>query len=240
MHQQCATSSASRPFSNILQRVKDQIKQWTGETFICLFLLALEFFFFNLCYLSLTHPALSNCAFKVELDLVKHPRVYILQAAFSSLPLYFSLSGRSNLNLKLDNSSRINCKGGRITTAIISLPAPPDLSPDGDSLHGPVQRRPPLSHSASPSIQTTTSAAGISIIKVSALWLFSVTLRGEKNAMRKRRITLTCPCGQQEDSCSPDNWAFQRRQMTWKHRWGGVAVSCMYCRYGRMEWLRFL
>ncbi|CAF96481.1 unnamed protein product, partial [Tetraodon nigroviridis] len=42
-----------------------------------------------------------------------------------------SLSGRSNLNLKLDNSSRINCKGGRITTAIISLPAPPDLSPDG-------------------------------------------------------------------------------------------------------------
>ncbi|XP_056886423.1 potassium voltage-gated channel subfamily D member 3-like isoform X2 [Takifugu flavidus] len=80
-----------------------------------------------------------------------------------------SLSGRSNLNLKLDNSSRINCKGGRITTAIISLPAPPDLSPDGDSLHGPVQRRPPLSHSASPSIQTTTSAAGISIIKVSAL-----------------------------------------------------------------------
>uniref|UniRef100_H3CNK5 Potassium voltage-gated channel subfamily D member 3 n=1 Tax=Tetraodon nigroviridis TaxID=99883 RepID=H3CNK5_TETNG len=82
-----------------------------------------------------------------------------------------SLSGRSNLNLKLDNSSRINCKGGRITTAIISLPAPPDLSPDGDGLHGPVQRRAPahLSHAASPSIQTTTSSAGMGIVKVSAL-----------------------------------------------------------------------
>lgn len=144
-------------------------KWWTEETFISLFLLVLEFFFFNLCYLILTHRALLICAFKFELDLGNPPRGYISQAAFSSLPLYFSLSGRSNLNLKLDNSSRINCKGGRLTTAIISLPAPPDLSPDGDGLHGPVQRRPPLSHSTSPSIQTTASAAGINIVKVSAL-----------------------------------------------------------------------
>ncbi|XP_044075724.1 potassium voltage-gated channel subfamily D member 3-like isoform X2 [Siniperca chuatsi] len=78
---------------------------------------------------------------------------------------------RSNLNLKTDNSSRINCKGGRITTAIISLPAPPALTPDGDGLHGSPQRRPPppAGHPATPSIQTTASSAGINIVKVSAL-----------------------------------------------------------------------
>ncbi|KAM9362006.1 A-type voltage-gated potassium channel KCND3-like [Symphorus nematophorus] len=78
---------------------------------------------------------------------------------------------RSNLNLKTDNSGRINCKGGRITTAIISLPTPPALTPDGDGLHGPPQRRPPPppSHPPTPSIQTTTSSAGTNIVKVSAL-----------------------------------------------------------------------
>nr|XP_046239152.1 potassium voltage-gated channel subfamily D member 3-like isoform X2 [Scatophagus argus] len=80
-------------------------------------------------------------------------------------------TSRSNLNLKTDNSGRINCKGGRITTAIISLPTPPALTPDGDGLHGPPQRRPPPppGHPATPSIQTTTSSAGTNIVKVSAL-----------------------------------------------------------------------
>ncbi|XP_053171000.1 potassium voltage-gated channel subfamily D member 3-like [Scomber japonicus] len=80
-------------------------------------------------------------------------------------------ASRSNLNLKTDDSSRINCKGGRITTAIISLPTPPALTPDGDGLHGPPQRRPPPppAHPPPPSIQTTTSSAGTNIIKVSAL-----------------------------------------------------------------------
>uniref|UniRef100_A0A8C4GQ61 Potassium voltage-gated channel subfamily D member 3 n=1 Tax=Dicentrarchus labrax TaxID=13489 RepID=A0A8C4GQ61_DICLA len=71
----------------------------------------------------------------------------------------FHTASRSNLNLKTDNSGRINCKGGRITTAIISLPTPPALTPDGDGLHGPPQR----------SIQTTSSSAGTNIVKVSAL-----------------------------------------------------------------------
>ncbi|XP_073325043.1 A-type voltage-gated potassium channel KCND3-like [Pagrus major] len=80
-------------------------------------------------------------------------------------------ASRSNLNLKTDNSGRINCKGGRITTAIISLPTPPALTPDGDGLHGPPQRRPPPppSHPPTPSIQTTASSAGTNIVKVSAL-----------------------------------------------------------------------
>ncbi|XP_054883647.1 potassium voltage-gated channel subfamily D member 3-like [Poeciliopsis prolifica] len=80
-------------------------------------------------------------------------------------------SSRSNLNLRTDESKRINCKSGRITTAIISLPTPPALAPDADGLHGPPQRRPPppLGHLAAPSIQTTTSSAGTNIVKVSAL-----------------------------------------------------------------------
>ncbi|KAK2915281.1 A-type voltage-gated potassium channel KCND3-like [Channa argus] len=74
-------------------------------------------------------------------------------------------TSRSNLNLKTDEIGRIKCKGGRITTAIISLPKPPALTPDGDGLHGPPQRRlpPPTG------IQTTVSSAGSNIVKVSAL-----------------------------------------------------------------------
>uniref|UniRef100_A0A3Q0SBK6 A-type voltage-gated potassium channel KCND1 n=1 Tax=Amphilophus citrinellus TaxID=61819 RepID=A0A3Q0SBK6_AMPCI len=80
-------------------------------------------------------------------------------------------TSRSNLNLKTDEGSRINCKSGRITTAIISLPTPPALTLDGDGLHGPPQRRPPLppSHPPPMSIQTTTSSVGANIVKVSAL-----------------------------------------------------------------------
>ncbi|KAM6977547.1 A-type voltage-gated potassium channel KCND3-like isoform 3-T3 [Aplochiton taeniatus] len=90
-------------------------------------------------------------------------------------------SSRSTLNLKRDEGGRINCKGGQITTAIISLPTPPALTPEGDGLHAPAQRRPPHpGHPAHPnpsgqpgrpasSIQTTTSSASSNIIRVSAL-----------------------------------------------------------------------
>ncbi|XP_031713464.1 potassium voltage-gated channel subfamily D member 3-like isoform X3 [Anarrhichthys ocellatus] len=80
-------------------------------------------------------------------------------------------ASRSNLNRKTDESGRLNSKGSRITTAIISLPCPPALTPAGDSLRRAPQRRPPLAsgHPAPPSIQTTTSSAGTNIIKVSAL-----------------------------------------------------------------------
>ncbi|XP_072308686.1 A-type voltage-gated potassium channel KCND3-like isoform X2 [Eucyclogobius newberryi] len=72
-------------------------------------------------------------------------------------------SSRSNLNLRAEDSIRINCKGGRVTTAIISLPSPPSLREGHHHHHGPPQRR------ATPSIQTTTSSTPTSIIKVSAL-----------------------------------------------------------------------
>ncbi|XP_034021981.1 potassium voltage-gated channel subfamily D member 3-like isoform X1 [Thalassophryne amazonica] len=79
------------------------------------------------------------------------------------------IASRSNLNLKTDDGSRLNCKGGRITTAIISLPTPPALTPDSDGFHG--QHRAPLppGYPAGPNIQTTTSSTGSNIVKVSAL-----------------------------------------------------------------------
>ncbi|XP_074498135.1 A-type voltage-gated potassium channel KCND3-like isoform X2 [Sebastes fasciatus] len=79
-------------------------------------------------------------------------------------------TSRLNLNQKTNESGWINSKGGRITTAIISLPSPPALAPDSDGLRGPPQRRPPPPPGhPPPSIQTTTSSAGSNIVKVSAL-----------------------------------------------------------------------
>lgn len=175
----------------------------------------------------------------------------MFRLVFSSPSLYFSLSGRSNLNLKMDNSSRINCKGGRITTAIISLPAPPDLSPDGDGLHGPVQRRPPslLSHAASPSIQTTASSAGVGVVKVSALWPFGITLRKKKwwKEWKKRTSPRAVPAVGRKGAVLQTTGHFRRRQVDWKHRWGrrrqsggpAVAASCMYCRYGQIRCISY-
>ncbi|XP_037107841.1 potassium voltage-gated channel subfamily D member 3-like [Syngnathus acus] len=76
-------------------------------------------------------------------------------------------TSRSKLNLKPDDVGRLNCKGGRMTTAIVSLPSPPALStPDINNLRGPPTRR-PQTPSPGPSIQTTTSSANV--VKVSAL-----------------------------------------------------------------------
>ncbi|XP_018601229.1 potassium voltage-gated channel subfamily D member 3-like isoform X1 [Scleropages formosus] len=64
-------------------------------------------------------------------------------------------TSRSSLNMKLDDTSRLNCKSGLITTAIISIPTPPAVSPEGDSQ--------PLT---SPSMQTIASS---NAVKVSTL-----------------------------------------------------------------------
>uniref|UniRef100_A0A6Q2XB16 A-type voltage-gated potassium channel KCND1 n=1 Tax=Esox lucius TaxID=8010 RepID=A0A6Q2XB16_ESOLU len=76
-------------------------------------------------------------------------------------------TSRSSLNMKTDEAGLVNCKGGQITTAIISIPTASSATPDGDGLHGPPQRRPPQPASGpqTPSINTTSS----SVIKVSAL-----------------------------------------------------------------------
>uniref|UniRef100_A0A8C6SSP5 Potassium voltage-gated channel subfamily D member 3 n=1 Tax=Neogobius melanostomus TaxID=47308 RepID=A0A8C6SSP5_9GOBI len=46
-------------------------------------------------------------------------------------------SSRSNLNLRAEDGSRVNCKGGQVTTAIISLPSPPSLAPHREGRHHP-------------------------------------------------------------------------------------------------------
>ncbi|XP_015740836.1 potassium voltage-gated channel subfamily D member 3 isoform X2 [Coturnix japonica] len=69
-------------------------------------------------------------------------------------------TSRSSLNMKSDDGLRPNCKAAQITTAIISIPTPPALTPEGES------RPPPSSPSHSTNISTTTTS---NIVKVSAL-----------------------------------------------------------------------
>ncbi|XP_059687230.1 potassium voltage-gated channel subfamily D member 3 isoform X2 [Gavia stellata] len=69
-------------------------------------------------------------------------------------------TSRSSLNMKSDDGLRPNCKTAQITTAIISIPTPPALTPEGES------RPPPGSPGHSTNISTTTTS---NIVKVSAL-----------------------------------------------------------------------
>ncbi|KAH0618930.1 hypothetical protein JD844_018481, partial [Phrynosoma platyrhinos] len=66
-------------------------------------------------------------------------------------------TSRSSLNMKSDDGLRPNCKTSQITTAIISIPTPPALTPEGES------RPPPSSPGHS------TNIASSNIVKVSAL-----------------------------------------------------------------------
>ncbi|XP_064029891.1 potassium voltage-gated channel subfamily D member 3 isoform X2 [Pogoniulus pusillus] len=77
-------------------------------------------------------------------------------------------TSRSSLNMKSDDGLRPNCKAAQITTAIISIPTPPALTPEGESRPPPPPPPPPPSspgHSTNISTTTTTS----NIVKVSAL-----------------------------------------------------------------------
>ncbi|XP_075709989.1 A-type voltage-gated potassium channel KCND3 isoform X2 [Rhinoderma darwinii] len=66
-------------------------------------------------------------------------------------------TSRSSLNLKSDDGLRSNCKSAQITTAIISIPTSPALTPEGEN-------RP-----ASPRGRTTNIHSASNIVKVSAL-----------------------------------------------------------------------
>ncbi|NXR20358.1 potassium voltage-gated channel subfamily D member 3 isoform X1 [Cinclus cinclus] len=66
-------------------------------------------------------------------------------------------TSRSSLNMKSDDGLRPNCKAAQITTAIISIPTPPALTPEGESRPGP----------GSPGPAALPSSANI--VKVSAL-----------------------------------------------------------------------
>ncbi|XP_070795926.1 A-type voltage-gated potassium channel KCND3 isoform X2 [Pituophis catenifer annectens] len=68
-------------------------------------------------------------------------------------------TSRSSLNMKSDDGLRPNCKAPQITTAIISIPTPPALAPEGEN-------RP---SSSNPSHSMNTIMASSNIVKVSAL-----------------------------------------------------------------------
>ncbi|XP_061076334.1 potassium voltage-gated channel subfamily D member 3-like [Conger conger] len=54
-------------------------------------------------------------------------------------------TSRSSLNMKPDNGARLNCRGGQITTAIITMPAPPAPAPESDGQRLP-RPAPPCSN----------------------------------------------------------------------------------------------
>ncbi|XP_060040026.1 potassium voltage-gated channel subfamily D member 3 isoform X1 [Erinaceus europaeus] len=68
-------------------------------------------------------------------------------------------TSRSSLNLKADDGLRPNCKTSQITTAIISIPTPPALTPEGESRPTP----------ASPGPNTNIPSIASNVVKVSAL-----------------------------------------------------------------------
>ncbi|XP_077191022.1 A-type voltage-gated potassium channel KCND3 isoform X2 [Paroedura picta] len=68
-------------------------------------------------------------------------------------------TSRSSLNMKSDDGLRPNCKASQITTAIISIPTPPALTPEGENRPAP----------SSPSHSTNVTTTSSNIVKVSAL-----------------------------------------------------------------------
>ncbi|XP_018100233.1 potassium channel, voltage gated Shal related subfamily D, member 3 L homeolog isoform X1 [Xenopus laevis] len=66
-------------------------------------------------------------------------------------------ASRSSLNLKSEDEMRSNCKASQITTAIISIPTPPALTPEGETRPG------------SPPGRSTNIHSTSNIVKVSAL-----------------------------------------------------------------------
>ncbi|XP_072133894.1 A-type voltage-gated potassium channel KCND3 isoform X2 [Mobula birostris] len=67
-------------------------------------------------------------------------------------------TSRSSLNDKSEEGMRINCKSSQITTAIISIPTSPSITPEGEN-------RPPIPNQSSTNMNTTSC----NIVKVSAL-----------------------------------------------------------------------
>ncbi|XP_038605238.1 potassium voltage-gated channel subfamily D member 3 isoform X2 [Tachyglossus aculeatus] len=68
-------------------------------------------------------------------------------------------TSRSSLNMKADEGLRANCKAAQITTAIISIPTPPSLTPEGETCPPP----------PSPGPTTNIGPAAGNVVKVSAL-----------------------------------------------------------------------
>ncbi|KAM4609872.1 A-type voltage-gated potassium channel KCND3 [Polymixia lowei] len=61
-----------------------------------------------------------------------HTHTHTLQE-LSTIHIQPLNTSRSSLNMRVDEPAPLNCQGGQITTAIISIPTPPATTPEGDA-----------------------------------------------------------------------------------------------------------
>ncbi|CAL8325639.1 unnamed protein product [Merluccius merluccius] len=84
------------------------------------------------------HPPLPNSSIPAGAlthPLAAHPHAlpHALQE-LSTIHIQPHTTSRSSLNMRLDEQAPLNCQsGGKVTTAIISIPTPPANSPEGDA-----------------------------------------------------------------------------------------------------------
>lgn len=112
---------------------------------------------FRWILLSISVPLVQRSKILLKNKPRSYPFYCLLLKKATPLTLF---SSRSSLNMKSDDGLRPNCKAAQITTAIISIPTPPALTPEGES------RPPPSSPGHTTNISTTTTS---NIVKVSAL-----------------------------------------------------------------------
>ncbi|MEQ2216120.1 hypothetical protein XENOCAPTIV_011037, partial [Xenoophorus captivus] len=78
------------------------------------------------------HTPLPNASAPPHMQPLKHTHPQGLQE-LSTIHIQPLNSSRSSLNMRVEESSPLNCQSSQITTAIISIPTPPVTTPEGDA-----------------------------------------------------------------------------------------------------------
>uniref|UniRef100_A0A674NNZ7 Potassium voltage-gated channel, Shal-related subfamily, member 3 n=1 Tax=Takifugu rubripes TaxID=31033 RepID=A0A674NNZ7_TAKRU len=82
------------------------------------------------------HTPLANASAPAHMQPLTHTHQQGLQE-LSTIHIQPLSSSRSSLNMRVDEQTPLNCQSSQITTAIISIPTPPVMTPEGDA-HLPV------------------------------------------------------------------------------------------------------
>ncbi|CAG13348.1 unnamed protein product, partial [Tetraodon nigroviridis] len=82
------------------------------------------------------HTPLPNASAPAHMQPLTHTHQQGLQE-LSTIHIQPLSSSRSSLNMRVDEQAPLNCQSSQITTAIISIPTPPVMTPEGDA-HLPV------------------------------------------------------------------------------------------------------
>ncbi|TNM87010.1 hypothetical protein fugu_007240 [Takifugu bimaculatus] len=82
------------------------------------------------------HTPLPNASAPAHMQPLTHTHQQGLQE-LSTIHIQPLSSSRSSLNMRVDEQTPLNCQSNQITTAIISIPTPPVMTPEGDA-HLPV------------------------------------------------------------------------------------------------------